>query len=420
MSPMADTPSFPRRSARTQRFTLGAPRAFTPSPDGARVVFLRGRHGTDTATCLWTLDPATGAENLAADPVALLGGTDEELTDEEKARRERSRQGAAGIVGYATDAAVTVAAFSLSGRLYVADLASDAPSVRELPTPPGVIDPRPNSAGTHVAYVAGGALRVAAVDGSGDRALAEPDSDTVTYGLAEFIAAEEMDRFRGYWWDPEGDRVLAARVDEAPIQTWHIADPANPGREPLAVRYPAAGTNNALVSAVVLGLDGSRVDVAWEAESPYLANVHWGAGSDPVLALQNRAQTRITYALLDPDSGMVTIHSEETDPVWVDIFPGVPAWIDGAEDGDGEPAAALVTIGPRDGANAILLDGERLTPADLQVRGVLSVAEAGIYFSASAEDPAETHVYLVSRDGVVRQLTSSRACTAARSPGRSA
>jgi dipeptidyl-peptidase-4 len=404
-----DSPSFPRHSARTQRFTLGVPRAFTIAPGGDRIVFLRGKSGTDTATCLWTLDPATGDETLAADPIALLNGADEKLTDEEKARRERSRQGAAGIVGYACDSGVTKAAFSLSGRLFVADLTGSgaAPVVRELPTPGGVIDPRPNASGSHIAYVSAGALRVIAADGTGDRALAEPENDTVSYGMAEFIAAEEMDRFRGFWWAPEGDRLLATRVDDAPIQVWHIADPANPDRAPLAVRYPAAGTANAAVSGVVLGLDGSRLDVAWEAASPYLTAVHWSEGGDPVLALGNREQTRITFAVLDPDSGMVTLHSEESDPVWVDIFPGVPAWIDGGDDGDEEPSAALVTIGARDGSNRILLDGEPLTPVELQVRAVLSLTAAGIYFTASADDPAETHIFLVSRDGVLRQLTET-------------
>ncbi|GAA2065615.1 prolyl oligopeptidase family serine peptidase [Catenulispora yoronensis] len=406
---MADTPSFPRHSARTQRFTLGVPRAFSIAPDGSRIAFLRGKHGTDTATCLWVLDPATGQERLVADPIALLGGADEELTDEERARRERSRQGAAGIVGFAVDGEVGTAAFALSGRLFVADLteAGAGAPVRELDVPAGVADPRPNPAGTHVAYVAGGALRVVGVDGAGDRALAEPESPTVTYGLAEFIAAEEMDRFRGHWWAPEGDRLFAERADEAPIQTWYIADPANPGKTPAEVRYPAAGTANADVSGVVLGLDGSRVDVRWEAASPYLTQVHWSAGGDPVLGLMNREQTRLTYALLDPDSGMVTLHSEESDPRWVDIFSGVPAWISGPDDGDEEATAALVTVGPRDGANRVLLDGEPLTPPELQVRAVLSVGEHGVQFTASAEDPAEIHVYLVSRDGVVRQLTET-------------
>ncbi|MEY9888098.1 dipeptidyl-peptidase-4 [Catenulispora sp. MAP5-51] len=405
---MADI-SFPRHSARTQRFTLGVPRAFSIAPDGARIAFLRGKHGTDTATCLWVLDPATGEERLVADPVALLGGAGEELTEEEKARRERSRQGAAGIVGFAVDAEVRHAAFSLSGRLFVADLTTSdaAQAVRALETPTGVADPRPNPAGTHVAYVAAGAMRVIGIDGSGDRALAEPETDTVTYGLAEFIAAEEMDRFRGYWWAPEGDRLFAERADEAPIQTWFIADPANPGKEPAAVRYPAAGTNNASVSGVVLGLDGSRVDVAWEEASPYLTTVHWSAGGDPVLGLMNRGQTRITYALLDPDTGMVSMHSEESDPRWVDIVSGTPAWISGAEDGDEEPTSALVTVGAREGANRVLLDGEPLTPPSLQVRAVLSVGEHGVQFTASADDPAEVHVFLASRDGVVRQLTET-------------
>ena len=423
MFAMADIPSFPRHSARTQRFTLGVPRAFSIAPDGTRIAFLRGKHGTDGATCLWVLDPATGDERLVADPVTLLGGAGEELTDEEKARRERSRQGAAGIVGFAVDGELRHAAFALSGRLFVADLSrisnpdgdgdGDGPAVRELQTPAGVADPRPNPAGTHVAYVAGGAMRVIGIDGSGDRALAEPESDTVTYGLAEFIAAEEMDRFRGYWWAPEGDRLFAERADEAPIQTWFISDPANPGKEPAAVRYPAAGTNNAAVSGVVLGLDGSRVDVTWEDASPYLTTVHWSAGGDPVLGLMNRGQTRITYALLDPDSGMVSMHSEESDPRWVDVVSGVPAWSCvesksyGAEDGDEEPSAALVTVGAREGAYRVLLDGEPLTPPELQVRAVLAVGEHGVQFTASADDPAEVHVYLVSRDGVVRQLTDT-------------
>nr|WP_230420402.1 prolyl oligopeptidase family serine peptidase [Catenulispora pinistramenti] len=410
---MADTPSFPRHSARTQRFTLGAPRAFSIAPDGTRIAFLRGKHGTDTATCLWVLDPSTGEERLVADPVALLGGAGEELTDEEKARRERSRQGAAGIVGFAVDAEAKHAAFTLSGRLFVADLTADltttdpARAVRELDTPAGVADPRPNPTGTHVAYVAAGALRVIGIDGSGDRALAEPETDTVTYGLAEFIAAEEMERFRGYWWAPEGDRLFAERADEAPIQTWHISDPANPGKEPAAVRYPAAGTNNAAVSGVVLGLDGSRVDVSWEDSSPYLTTVHWSAGGDPVLGLMNREQTRITYALLDPDSGMVTLHSEESEPRWVDIFTGVPAWVSGPDDGDDDASASLVTVGAREGANRVLLDGEPLTPPELQVRSVLAVGEHGVQFTASADDPAEVHVFLASRDGVVRQLTET-------------
>ena len=84
------------------------------------------------------------------------------------------------------------------------------------------------------------------------------DNPGVTYGLAEFIAAEEMGRSRGYWWAPDGTALLVARVDETPVQRWYISDPANPGRRPVEVAYPAAGTPNADVSLVLADLAGRR------------------------------------------------------------------------------------------------------------------------------------------------------------------
>src|SRR5215213_5756272 len=103
--------SYPRLSARTQRFTLGEPRNIVVSPDGKRVVFARSRAGDDPVNCLWVLDAATGDERLVADPVVLLGGDDEaDLPADERARRERAREGAGGIVAFGTDAQVLAAA----------------------------------------------------------------------------------------------------------------------------------------------------------------------------------------------------------------------------------------------------------------------------------------------------------------------
>ncbi len=114
------TESFPRQQARTRRFTLGMPRSFQISPDGDRVAFLRSKGGDDPVNCLWVLDTGTGVERLVADPATLGGGTG--LTEQEKARRERVREQAAGIVAFASDSALTLAAFSLAGQVYVAGL----------------------------------------------------------------------------------------------------------------------------------------------------------------------------------------------------------------------------------------------------------------------------------------------------------
>src|SRR5215472_3175790 len=119
------TESFPRQEARTRRFSLGVPRAFRVSPDGARVVFLRTKGGTDPVTCLWVLDVDRGQERLVADP-RTLGADEEDLPPQERARRERVREQAGGIVAYATDQAVTVAAFALGGHVYAVPLTGDS------------------------------------------------------------------------------------------------------------------------------------------------------------------------------------------------------------------------------------------------------------------------------------------------------
>ncbi|GHK00813.1 peptidase [Streptomyces sp. Y2F8-2] len=390
--------SFPRRHARTQRFTLGAPRAFTVAPDGSRVVFLRSTSGTDRAHQLWVLDLADGKERPAADPGALLGGAAEQLPPEERARRERSREGGAGIVGYATDATVELASFALSGRLFTAELR--AGTARELPVAGPVIDPRPAPDGRHIAYVRGGALRVVGAEGEGDRALAEPESESVSYGLAEFIAAEEMGRSRGFWWSPESDRLLVSRVDDTPVRRWWISDPARPDQEPQRVPYPAAGTDNADVRLFVVALDGTRTEVVWDrARYPYLARVHWSAAGAPLILVQARDQRSQLYLAVDPDTGATRMVHADEDPYWLELFAGVPCW---------SPSGQLVRVADEGGARVLAVGERPLTGPQLHLRAVLDVADADVLVAASAGEAAtdpeigEVHVYRVNELGVER------------------
>ncbi|NEB30820.1 S9 family peptidase [Streptomyces sp. SID14446] len=394
--------SFPRRSARTQRFTSGAPRAFTVAPDGSRVVFLRSSSGTDRANQLWVLDVAENRERPAADPAALLGGATERLPAAERARRERSREGGAGIVGYATDTAVELASFTLSGRLFTAELR--AGTARELRVPGPVIDPRPSPDGRLVAYVAGGALRVVGADGEGDRALAEPESPagegSVSYGLAEFIAAEEMGRSRGFWWSPESDSLLVARVDDSPVRRWWISDPARPESEPQRVAYPSAGGANAEVRLFVVGVDGSRTEVSWDrARYPYLAHAHWSAAGAPLILVQARDQRSQLFLAVDPASGSTRMVHADEDPTWLDLFPGVPCW---------SPGGQLVRIADEGGARVLAFGERPLTGAQLHVRAVLDVSADDVLVAASAGEAAalpetgEVHVYRVNELGVER------------------
>lgn len=384
------TDSFPRRQARTRRFTLGAPRDITVSPDGDRIVFLRSHGGTDPVNCLWTLELSSGTERLVLDPRELDGdGRDEDLPTEELARRERSREQAGGVVGYATDRQVTMAVVALSGRLYVAELAARlTPKLVE--TDGGVIDPRPDPHGQLVAFVAGGSLCVHDLTNRLTTALAKPDGPGVSYGLADFVAAEEMGRMRGYWWSPDGDQLLVARVDDTPVSRWYIADPEHPQRPPNVVAYPAAGTANATVSLQLIRLDGTRTPVRWDTgRNEYLVTVNWD-NHGLLTVVQPRDQRALRVLRVDPKTGATELVHEQTDPAWVDIVSGVPAHT---------ASGALVTTADLEGARRLVVDGTPVTPADLQVRSVLDVDGDTVLLSGSA-DPCSVGLYTWSSDGL--------------------
>lgn len=390
--------TFPRAAARTQQFTRGAPRAFHLDPTGSRLLFVRSSHGTDPIGALWSLDVATGRETLVADPRVLLGAGGEQLSAAERARRERSREGAGGIVAYATDRDVRAAAFALSSRLWLADL--DRPEVRELPVVGAVLDPRPDPTGRWVAYAADGGLHVVGCDGGGARTLARPDKEHVAWGVAEFVAAEEMGRLRGYWWSPAGDALLAARVDEEPVARWFIADPARPSRPPVEVRYPVAGGADAEVTLHVVRLDGGRADVSWDRSAyPYLVRARWSpAGA--VLQVMSRDQRRARVLALDPATGATAVLAEQSDPDWVDAVPGVPARL---------PDGRLVVTAELAGARRLVVDGAPVTPDGVQVAAVLAVDEHGVLV-VGTDDPVESHLWRWRPDGNFERLTGPGGC----------
>jgi dipeptidyl-peptidase 4 len=400
MTPM--TESFPRQQARTRHFTLGMPRSFQISPSGGQVAFLRSRGGGDPVTCLWVLDVGTGTERLVVDPAALGRAADRE-TDQEMARRERVREQAAGIVAFACDAAHSMAAFVLAGQVYVAGLAEGAAPPRAIPARHGAFDPRPDPTGQRVAYVCDGTVRVVTLDSSLDALLIGPDGEPgVTFGLAEFVAAEEMGRTRGYWWAPDGTAVLVARVDETPVQRWHIADPANPGRAPREVGYPAAGTPNADVSLILAGLDGTTVPVGWDrAAFPYLVTVDW-AEAGALIVVQSRDQRRMRLLSADPAGGTTAVLREDTDEHWVDIVAGVPGWT-----GDGRIVWTADSGGARRllvAAPAELTGGTAapVTPVGLQVRGVADIDGDTVLFTASEGDPTAVALWVCGPGGLAK------------------
>ncbi|MFI5860777.1 prolyl oligopeptidase family serine peptidase [Streptomyces sp. NPDC051546] len=384
---------FLRLSASTARFTYGAPRAFSFGDEGRLLWFLRSSGPTDPFDGLWVLDTATGAETLLADP-RELSPEPAPLPVVERRLRERSRLVAAGIGSYALSADGRTAVFALYGRLFRAAYEgaraaqAGAPAQpEELPAAGPVFDPRPNPDASRIAYVTGDALHTV----PGGRV--SPD-DGARWGVAEFAAAEELDRHRGHWWSPGGERLLAARVDESALQRRWSADPAHPELPAEDFAYPEAGGPNADVQLWVLGPgpDGA-VRLDWDAETyPYVSDAAWDSTTEILLTVHDRLQQNVLLLSADPDTGRTRELSRTTHPQWVDpLLPGTPARL-----ADGRMLTSADT--PGGAARALALDGTLLTGDGIQVRGVAGTHGNRLLIEAGLRDPAEQQVLLLDPD----------------------
>ena len=385
--------SFPRQYARTQRLSLGEPRTFTISPDGSRVIFIRSHSGSDAVNTLWVIDTATGIEHELLDPRTL--NTDlSELTAAELRQRERAREGASGITSYACNRDITRAVTVLGGSIVLIDLLSGDATMPSIES--GVFDVRLSPDGSTISYLRGTSLCVASPTGD-ERVIASESNNAVSWGNAEFIAAEEMGRFRGYWWSPDSQSIAACRVDVSAINVWHIADPAHPELPATEHRYPAAGTPNASVSLHILSVaTATATPVELSGNWEYLNSVSWNSAG-LIAQTQTRDQKQIDIHSIDSATGKATIVFTDTDGAWVELVPGVPAL-----QNDG----TLVTCADRDGARRLLVNGVAVTPTTMQVRSVVSTAISIVFIANDISTPWATDTWAFSKSEL-QQITHS-------------
>jgi dipeptidyl-peptidase-4 len=387
-------PKFLTQYTETLRFSLGTPQSFHFVPGGTAVLFLRSGPRTFVRD-LYELDVESGQERVLARAETLLAGGEERLSAEEKARRERLRLTARGIAGYdlSEDGARVLA--PLSGRLFVID--RQAGTVRELPAGGGFpLDPRFSPDGTQVACVRDGDLHVVDVASGAARRLTTGATPTLTHGLAEFVAQEEMGRREGYWWSPDSKTIAYEEADTSKVDVFHIADPMHPEHPADSWPYPRPGRDNAEIRlGLVPAAGGATAWVDWDRKLyPYLAAVRWRKDGPLTLLVQNREQTAEQLLAVDAATGRTRTLLAESDAAWLNLFPSVPRWL---EDG-----AGFLWISERTGEPRLELRGvdgsprRWLTPEGFGLGSLLGVAAAGraVYVTAST-DPTQEQIWRV-------------------------
>jgi dipeptidyl-peptidase 4 len=381
------------------------PRALKISPDGSLITLLKPRVDDKERLDLWAIDSRTGAERMLVDSRKTGSGAD--LSEAEKMQRERDRSvaGSTGIVSYDWSPDGKSILVPVDGDLYLAGL--DGNVTRLTHTSDGELNGVVSPKGGFVSFVRGGNLFVQPVGGQ-ERQLTQGASDTVSWGLAEFVAQEEMDRRTGYWWSPDDRMIAVARVDERPVGIVTRTAIGGEGTRVYQQRYPAAGSPNALVDLHVMRPDGSgqvKVDLGKDADI-YLARVNWSKdGRTLYVQRQSRDQKTLDLLAVDPLTGKARTVLTEKAKSWINLSNNFHSLGDGS----------FIWWSEKSGHGHLYhVQGQRwtaLTSGEWEVRDLVGVDEdRGIaYFTGNRETPLEQQLYAAPLNGrgPVRQLTSN-------------
>lgn len=389
-------------AAATYNFRLGHPAALAVTPDGA--VLFRRTPPREFAADLYELDTKTGQIRTLVSVAELLGGGDEQLSDAEKARRERSRTATRGVVYIDVSRDGRTVMVPLGGTFYLIDRQTGARV--EIDPQGGAYDPHLAPDGAHIAFVRDGDLwLVEAKPGAAPRRLTK-HPEGIEYGVADFAAQEELGRTRGWWWSPDSKQIVFQRTDARGVDTLYVADARHPDKPPVPFKYPRAGRPNAVVDLGIVDLAGGEPRwLTWQLDKyPYLARVTWAPHGPLSLVVLSREQTDLAVLAADSSGELRTLLSEHDD-AWINVpgsrgglgyQPGAPLWLpDGSFLWTTEAHGNAWTVEHRGGDGKLI---RRVTQPELGLRQLVGVDGGDVIVEASA-DPLRSSVWRVPLAG---------------------
>jgi dipeptidyl-peptidase-4 len=367
-------------------------RGVSLSPDGELVAFLRSREDDVDVLDLWAAPTGEGEPFKLIDARALVPDAGE-LSEAEKARRERMRISQRGVVEYSWDEQGRYILAPLEGDIFLAErpAGTEPGAVRRLTeTEADEIDAKVSPRGNFVSFVRDQDLVVLDLNGDRETAVTTDGDGLITWATAEFIAQEEMDRDAGYWWSPDERYIALQRTDESTVDIVPRLDITGGGASVVEQRYPRAGRPNAVVELYVHDRQGGervKVDLGSNPDI-YLARVNWSAdGRTLYVQRQSRDQKTLDLLSVDPATGASRVIVTQRSDAWVSLNSDFRA----LENGD------FIWASEESGWKHLYLynrDGRRLraiTTGDWPVKSLDGVNQqtGEVFFTASMRDGRE-------------------------------
>lgn len=375
------------------------------SPDGTMATVLQGRKDNARQQDLWAYDLESGKGRLLVSSTDILGAP-EELSLEEKNRRERKREYGSGIVSYKW-VGNDLLLFPLGGDIYLYDLKTNKP--KQVTATKGFeTDPKVFGKGRYVSYIRENNLFVKDLESGLERQLSDGATELIRNGIASFVVQEELDRFTGYWPSPDAGRIAYTQTDESAVATRNRIEYTANGVKNITQRYPFAGTPNATVKLGIVSRRGGKtkwVDIGQEKDI-YLTRAFWSADSRALYAgILSRDQKSHRLLKINPNTGASETLFEETSETWMNVEVSIKPLKD-----KNLSAGNLLWSSERNGQWQLFnvqTSGDMagtftaVTPVDILMTKLNCVNEktGDIYFTGWKETPLERHLYRIKIDG---------------------
>ncbi|MBT0585890.1 S9 family peptidase [Alteromonas oceanisediminis] len=389
-----------------------APDKLTISPDGKRVTFLQGKQDDFERLDLWEYHIDSGETRLLVNSDDLHQG-EEALSDEERARRERMRLSGSGIVTYTWSTDGKAILFPLAGDAYYYRLAEgDKPAEikRLLNTEAFETDVQLSPKGNFISYIREQNLYVKNIASGKETAITTQGGGDIKYGMAEFVAQEEMSRLTGYWWSPDEQHIAFTRVDESPVDVITRSEIYADSITMIEQKYPSAGTDNVDIQLAIQHIgsgERQQVDLG-ENKDIYLARGQWAKDNIHfTYQVQSRNQQTLWLKAYNLSNRQQKVLITESSNTWVNLHDALHFLKDKQH---------YLWASERDGFKHLYLyhinDGlvRQLTQGDWVVTSLDAVDEATetVYFSGRKDTPIENHLYRVNLAGDDVQRISQR------------
>lgn len=367
---------------------------------------------------LFAVDLADGETRLLVD--ADVGWLDESaLPVQERLLRERTGDTGLGVVDYLWAAAADRLLVPLPNGLFVVDLPEGAlrPILNAAHDP--VRNPQLSPDGRRCAFVRDGDLwiiDVADLPGA-PRRLTTGGNDGIAHGMAEYVARSDLCRYYGYWWSPDGARIVYTEVDERHIPPYpivHLAcdHPAATAPTIETHRYPFAGQRNALVRLGVVDAEGGPTTWIHGPIEDYVARVAWCGADEILVQVLSRDHGTLEVRRFDARTGQGKLQYSEVSPVWVRPDDALRLLPSTAATGE-----AILSSSERSGFRHLELRSPEgafirpLTSGQWAVEALLGVDEQrGLaYFTGTVDGVTQRGVYAVSLvHGEVTRVSEGR------------